>query len=137
MENYGTVNISQASIASLVQTFSLTGTATAFQVRLSELNLRGTGITDPYLNAIAIPTVSDIYAITNSNYSVEIPGNNGILPPINFTAVSEPGTLFISLADAQGDLLLYDKSNNLVKTVPFVCPELVPEVPLLAGAITD
>lgn len=138
VNNHGVINVTSSQIDPIISSFGITNAA-AFQIRLTELNMRGTNVQETYLNAIAQPAVSDITPLSSSTslYSVAFPSNNGQLPPINYTAGAEPGIIFTSLADAVGDVLILDAFNNVIKTLAFTCPEETPAIPLIAYTIVD
>lgn len=138
--NHGTISLSPSDISKVTAALPPNTTATSFKFQIQTLNLIGKDTTESSIHALTQPAVSDSYAINTtatSPYKVDIPGNNGQLPPINFTAGIEPGILLIYFADTAGEIEMYDSGGQLLKSFAFNCPTLNdPFVPLVPFTVT-
>jgi hypothetical protein len=132
--SHGTVNISQTTVAKVKAALPTPAAGAAFSIAISQIRITGTGINPTALNGLAKTATSDIIKLnsTTGTYSVSIPGSNGLLPPINFTASTTKQVALVYLGQATVTVNAYDSKNTLIKTFAGVCSApSSPKAPLL------
>ncbi|KAK0524333.1 hypothetical protein OC835_005950 [Tilletia horrida] len=109
--------------------------ADGFSVKLTSLRFSAQNAS-PEVNDVATssPITTDTYKFKSTgSVAVDVPGNNGLLAPVQFTANSDAaGQLAYTFLDSVAGTLLVKQGTKTIKSVPFSCPQPTPRLGLFS-----
>ncbi|KAK0518684.1 hypothetical protein OC834_007645, partial [Tilletia horrida] len=90
----------------------------------------------PEVNDVATssPITTDTYKFKSTgSVSVDVPGSNGLLAPVQFTANSDAaGQLAYTYLDSVKGTLIVKQGSKTLKSIAFSCPQPTPRLGLFS-----
>ncbi|KAE8250457.1 hypothetical protein A4X13_0g4710 [Tilletia indica] len=130
---HATVSLPQTIQKAIKSSFP---TADSFSIKLNSLRFSAEGAS-PEINDIAStssPITTNTYKLTTTgSVKVDVPGKNGQLPPVQFTANADAaGDLAYTFLDSVSGSLIIKSGAKTVKSVAFNCPQPIPRLGLFS-----
>ncbi|KAK0519652.1 hypothetical protein OC842_007376 [Tilletia horrida] len=109
--------------------------ADGFSVKLTSLRFSAQNAS-PEVNDVATssPITTDTYKFKSTgSVSVDVPGSNGLLAPVQFTANSDAaGQLAYTYLDSVKGTLIVKQGSKTLKSIAFSCPQPTPRLGLFS-----